>query len=158
LELLRPLRSSAGDLVPYYHSSGSKHTHKAFRLIIFVCDSHKICYIIIWHALFQSLYIYIYGQSGCRWYSSILGAGLGHANWEVVEMPNLELEGREAYNQHSATPLTTFNRNSFASAVLVPGAWTLGEKIRYYPPFRIHANVWTYQIWHRSSGTTSWER
>jgi len=39
------------------------HYHKAFRL----CYSHKISYIIIWHALFKSFYIYTYGRSARTW-------------------------------------------------------------------------------------------
>jgi len=32
-----------------------------------LCYSHKIRYLIIWHALFKYFYIYTYGQSGHRW-------------------------------------------------------------------------------------------
>jgi len=61
--------SSAGDLVPYsqpsssYDSISTRHVVYHIRL----CYSHKINYLIIWHALFKYLYIYIYGQSGHRW-------------------------------------------------------------------------------------------
>jgi len=93
----KPLRSSAGDLMPYYHSSGSDITTRHF-----VCYSHKIRYIIIWHTLFESLFIYTYGQSGCRWYSRIIGEAPGHSDWELRDAPlegcwgeTMEREGRE---------------------------------------------------------------
>ena len=69
----RAPRSSVGDLVPYYHSSGSYKTTRHL-----VCYSHKIRYIIIWHAFFKSLDICTYSKSGGRWYSSIIGGAPGH--------------------------------------------------------------------------------
>jgi len=93
----RWLRSSTGNLVPYYRSSGSYITTRHF-----FCYSHKIRYIIIWHAFFKSLYIYTYGQAGRRWYSSIIRGAPGHAHWEQRDTPlggrcgeTMELEGRE---------------------------------------------------------------
>ena len=93
----RPLRSSAGDSMLYYHSSGSYITTTHF-----VCYSHKIRYIIIWHALFKSLYIYTYGQSGRQWYPSIIWGAPGYAHWELRDAPlggrcgkTMELKGRE---------------------------------------------------------------
>ena len=84
-EKLRPLRSSAGALMPYSHSSGSYITTRHLVLSyssyhIHLCYSHNIRYIIIWHALFKSISIYTYSQSGCRWYSSIIGGAPGHAH------------------------------------------------------------------------------
>ena len=43
------------------------HKHKHFVYHICLCYSHKIRYLLIWHALFKYLYIYTYGQSGHRW-------------------------------------------------------------------------------------------
>jgi len=53
--------SSAGDLVPYSHSIDSygSITTRPFVYHIRLCYSHRIFCIIIWHALFKSLYIYI---------------------------------------------------------------------------------------------------
>jgi len=48
------------------HTQGSIST-KYFVYHIRLCYSHKIRYLIIWHALFKYLYIYTYGQSGHRW-------------------------------------------------------------------------------------------
>jgi len=64
------------------------HYHKAFRL----CYSHKICYIIIWHALFKSFYIYTNGQSGRKWYSTIIGGA--HATRPLRELRDAPLGGR----------------------------------------------------------------
>jgi len=96
-EGLRPLRSSAEDMVPYYPSSGSCITTRHL-----VCYSHKIRSNIIWQALFQSLYIYIYYQSGRRWYWSIIGGALGHTDWELRDAPlggqcgeTIDIQGRE---------------------------------------------------------------
>jgi uncharacterized membrane protein YjdF len=50
---------------------------------IYLCYSHIFCYIIIWYALFMYLCIYTYGQSGNRWYSSIIGGAPGYANLEM---------------------------------------------------------------------------
>jgi hypothetical protein len=47
---------------------------------ISLCYSHRIHYIIICHALYKSLCIYTYGQSGRRWYWSIFGGAPGHAH------------------------------------------------------------------------------
>jgi len=57
---------------------------------ICLCYSHKICYIIIWHALFQFLNIYAYGQSARKWYSSIIGETPGYAHLGSIEMHHLE--------------------------------------------------------------------
>jgi len=62
------------------------HYHKAFHL----CYSHKVRYIIIWHALFKSCYIYTYSQSGRKWWSSIIWGAPGHAHWENLQMHHLE--------------------------------------------------------------------
>jgi len=93
----RLLRSSARDLVPYYHSSGFDITTR--HLVYY---SHKIRYIIPWHSFFKSLYIFTYSQSGCKSYSSIIGGAAGHAYWELRDAPfggwcveTSELEGRE---------------------------------------------------------------
>jgi len=48
------------------HTQGSIST-RHFVYHIRLCYSHKIRYLIIWHALFKYHYIYIYGQSGQRW-------------------------------------------------------------------------------------------
>jgi len=48
------------------HTQGSIST-RHFVYHIRLCYSHKIRYLIIWHALFKYLYIYTYGQSGQRW-------------------------------------------------------------------------------------------
>ena len=48
------------------HTQGSTST-RHFVYHIRLCYSHKIRYLIIWHALFKYLYIYTYGQSGHRW-------------------------------------------------------------------------------------------
>ena len=37
---------------------------QGISLIILVCYSHKIRYIIIWHLIFKSLYVYTYGNTG----------------------------------------------------------------------------------------------
>jgi hypothetical protein len=60
------MRRSAGDLVPYSHTSGSKGsiTTRHFVDHIGLCYSHKISHIIIWHELSMSLYIYTYGDNG----------------------------------------------------------------------------------------------
>jgi len=52
-EQLRPLCSSAGDLLPSSHSGGSKVfiTTRHFMYHIHLCYSHKLPYIIIWHVL-----------------------------------------------------------------------------------------------------------
>ena len=47
------------------HTQGSISTrHLVYHIRL--CYSHKIRYLIIWHALFKYLYIYAYGQSGHR--------------------------------------------------------------------------------------------
>jgi hypothetical protein len=58
--------SSAGDIVPYSHTSGSlgSITTKHFIHHIGPCYSHKLCYIIIWHVLSMSIYIYTYWNIG----------------------------------------------------------------------------------------------
>ena len=48
------------------NTQGSISTRHFFYHIR-ICYSHKIRYLIIWHALFKCLYINIYGQSGHRW-------------------------------------------------------------------------------------------
>jgi len=52
--------------MPYSHTSGSKRstTTRHFVCHICLCYGHKICYIIIWHVLSKSLYIYIYKDPG----------------------------------------------------------------------------------------------
>jgi len=52
--------SSVGDLVPYSHTCGSEGsiTTRHFINHIGLCYSHKVRYIIIWHVLSKSLYIY----------------------------------------------------------------------------------------------------
>jgi len=62
LELLRPLRRSAGDLVPYYHSSSSWGSITTWHFVyhIRLCYSHKLCYIIIWPLICYSVSVYIY--------------------------------------------------------------------------------------------------
>ena len=48
------------------HMQGSISTrHFVYHLRL--CYSHKICYLIIWHALFKYRSIYSYGQSRHRW-------------------------------------------------------------------------------------------
>jgi len=61
------------------HMQGSIST-RHFVYHIRLCYSHKISYLIIGQALFKYLYIYTYGQSGHRWYSSIIGGAPGDAN------------------------------------------------------------------------------
>jgi len=66
---LRPLCSSGGGLVPYFHSSGSLRSIRTRHFVyhISLCYSHKIHYLIIWHAIFKYCYIYTYSESGHRW-------------------------------------------------------------------------------------------
>jgi len=75
MEELRPLRSSSGDMVPYIQSSGSSGSISTRHFVyhICLCYSHKIRYLILWHALLKYPTIYTYGQSGHRWWSSIIG-------------------------------------------------------------------------------------
>jgi len=70
------ITSSAGDLMPYSHTSGSEHstTTRHFVGHIRLCYSHKICYIIIWHVLSMSLYIYTYGDTGITEIDSATGS------------------------------------------------------------------------------------
>jgi hypothetical protein len=76
-------RRYEGDLVPYAHSSGflEFHNHKAFRPSYSSWfqsqDSfhHNMACII-----YLSIYIYTYGQSGCRQYFSVIGGAPGDAN------------------------------------------------------------------------------
>jgi len=58
--------SSAGDLVPYSHSSGSWCSTTARRFVyqIRLCYSHKIHYILIRHVSSKSLYIHTYEDTG----------------------------------------------------------------------------------------------
>ena len=51
---------------------------------IYLGYSHMIHYIIIWHvvSIHVSLYIYIYGQAGCRRYSRVIRGAPGDAKWE----------------------------------------------------------------------------
>jgi len=63
LEQPIPLRRTAGHLVLYPPSRGCYITTRHF----FFVTVTMIRYIIIWHALCKSLYIYIYGQSGRKW-------------------------------------------------------------------------------------------
>jgi hypothetical protein len=90
LELLRPLRSSAGDLVPYSHSSGSYSsiTTGHFLYQISLCYIYKIRYIILWHLLSIEVpfYEYTYSHSGCRHYWSAIGGAPADANWENLEI------------------------------------------------------------------------
>jgi len=59
LEQLRPLHSSAGDLVSYSQSIGSQGSISTRHFVYHNrrCYSHKIRYLIIWHTLFKYLYI-----------------------------------------------------------------------------------------------------
>jgi len=60
VEWLRPPHWSGGDLVPSLQPCSSQNSictnHVAYH--IHLCYSHKICYLILWQALFMSLYIY----------------------------------------------------------------------------------------------------
>jgi len=89
-EQLRSLHRSAGDfktswnlctnsaeyLMPYSHTSGSESstTTRYFIYHIFLCFSHQICYIIIWHVLPKSLYIIEYGDTGITKMDSVTGS------------------------------------------------------------------------------------
>ena len=42
--------------------------------IIFICYSHKICYIMIWYVLSKFLYIYTYGDTGIMEIDSVTGS------------------------------------------------------------------------------------
>jgi len=66
------------------------HTQGILSYYINLRYSPKNRYIRTWHALFKSLDIYTYGQSGRRWYSSIIGGAPGHGHWEDLEMHHLE--------------------------------------------------------------------
>jgi hypothetical protein len=73
-ETAAPLRMSLGAVLlqPWFI-----YYQKSLHLIIFVSFSHKIRLIILWYALFKSLYIYQFDQSGCRWCSPIIGGAPG---------------------------------------------------------------------------------
>ena len=134
-EKLGPLLSSAG----YFESSRDHCTSlretwcRILTAVVFTypqgilsfhirrCYSHQIPFIIIWHALFKSLSINTYGQSGRWWYSSIIEGAPGQAQLGGCCGEMMELEGREAHHQHSATPLTTSKQNSWEREVLVLG-------------------------------------
>jgi len=153
----RALRSSAGDLMPYYHRGGFYITTRHF-----VCYSHKIRYIIIWHALFKSLYIYTYGQSGRRWYLSIIGGAPGHTHWELRDArpggrcgETMQLEGREP------TINTTPHLSQHPKGIHEKEQFWFEEwrnRVRRYDTTQrwgCHAIAWIHDI---ASETKSWER
>jgi len=146
LELLRPLCRSAGDfeincdccaalpdaqraaetsaqcwsrLGAILRQQWFLHNYKALRLIIFVCYSHKIHYILLWHASFNSLSIYTHGQSGSRWFSSIIRGASGHshcensrcATWRPLWWSN-GARTQRVHHLHSAAPLATSKQHS----------------------------------------------
>jgi len=80
------------------------HYHEAFRL----CYSHQIYYIILWHALFQSFYIYTYGQYTRTWQSSIIGGAWRHTHWESLEMYHFEAIGVKQWSRKAESPPSTF--------------------------------------------------
>jgi hypothetical protein len=52
--------------------------------------SHKVHYLIMYHALFWSLYIYPGSQSKPRWYSTIVGWEAAHAHYANLDIHHLE--------------------------------------------------------------------
>jgi len=76
VELLRPLCRSAGDLVPYSHTSGSEGSITTTHFFDHIghCYRREIRYIILSHVLSNCLYIYSYGDTGITEMDSVTGS------------------------------------------------------------------------------------